>query len=82
MIVGAMTIDLWQDTVVTLAAAAAGVVIASRVFGFFNTRAREPRCANCQPNKGSCAPTARDGQSAGLAGAGTTHPAVFIRQPR
>lgn len=77
----AMFADYWQHAVVTLAAAAAGAVIARRVFGFFGTREQEPRCANCQPNAGTGAPTARDGRAA-APGAGTTHPAVFIRPSR
>ncbi len=83
--------DLWQHAVVALAALAAGAVIAWRVFGFFGTGDREPRCANCQPRDGACAPAARDGRAAAAGSAlgnsapsntVTTHPAVFIRQPR
>jgi hypothetical protein len=79
MIEGTMLTSLWQDVVVTIAALAGIALIAWRVFGFFGTGESAPRCANCQPNDGACATTARPNAAGN---AGTTHPAVFIRQPR
>ncbi len=73
----AMVNDWWQHAVVTLAAVAACVVVAWRLFGFFGTREKGAGCATCQSGQSACAtstPAAADTR--------TSHPLVFIRPGR
>lgn len=68
--------DWWQHAVVTLAALAASVLVAWRLFGFFGTREKGTGCSTCQSGQSACAttPPAADPRA--------SHPVVFFRPGR
>lgn len=70
-----MSMNLLQDVIVALVAAAAATMVFRRLMGFARPVDAAPGCANCPSRNGSC-------QTAPVAeppAAGAEHPLVFVR---